>query len=1017
MVLKHLKRLFYSQLDGPDETKIGPLFKEKHSNPISSHSDSSQRFKPSRPYFLARHFGEKLIQMPSRQATALNIYITDGILTDLFGRYNKESGEYKNQVSNTRDILESFTNDIVQNPAIIDTIIFKNKNFLKDCHIADEIDAACQTLLSFIQFYFEEEWACDMKKTFQEQIALCLDSEDHNTIYEQLATILTWMLLIALLRNLFSKIKNLCPFTKQPNRHIDSFISHDKIRPVTLGLSKNKSTYVPRTFYLNQIKEQFQAEHTEKSLVVLSGIGGSGKSELARSYAWKERFSYRDILWLTCEDKSGSLELRSLLQKNYPNLDLKEFLKKLGQWTAQYLIIIDNCNIDCSDLFEELWYQTGMAHILITSRLSVFEDLSPESIILLDNLENTATDSTFLYAVFERNYTLENRAHIRKNISESERNNVMRICQLIGYNVMLTVMLAAQLREYDTEGISAFCSRLEQGLNDALPDGASINYKKDRTHFRDNIPSILNIIFQDLLNHTFTNFEKQVLSFLILAPAYQFRPEFLYQLLGDNSAQKYIQMTCNDLQDLGWIQHGDGWIAIHPLIAEMLEMNEEEILIKEEEKIAFYEHLIKNRLVMEHDWSSSYDDFIIADISTYITQELQLTLLSRYRHQDKIEIEQLFSQLYPGIFSALIVEVDDDYGRLFIIYDLDTRKEIMLLDLKDRKRNGRYFQMKSQHNPTFHTPKTHRTLNLRYAILPDDYELVLPDSICGCSTTEIPDRFLPYRNLKITFKTFPKHLKRIGKSAFFCGKIIGPLNLPDSLTYIGDNAFSSCSSLIGDLYLPNSVTHIGCYAFYHCNGFTGNLHLPDSITHIDSCAFYGCSGFTGNLHLPDSITHIDSCAFYGCSGFTGNLHLPDSITHIDSCAFSGCSGLIDNLHLPDSITHIGSCAFFGCSGLTGNLHLPDSITHIGSCTFSGCSGLTGNLHLPDSITHIDGYAFSGCSGFTGNLHLPDSITHIGSFAFSGCSGLTGSITLPENVYIGIGAFDGTNITINRTKTS
>ena len=920
MVLKHLKRLFYSQLDGPDETKIGPLFKEKHSNPISSHSDSSQRFKPTRPYFLARHFGEKLIQMPSRQATALNIYITDGILTDLFGRYNKESGEYKNQVSNTRDILESFTNDIVQNPAIIDTIIFKNKNFLKDCHIADEIDAACQTLLSFIQFYFEEEWACDMKKTFQEQIALCLDSEDHNTIYEQLATILTWMLLIALLRNLFSKIKNLCPFTKQPNRHIDSFISHDKIRPVTLGLSKNKSTYVPRTFYLNQIKEQFQAEHTEKSLVVLSGIGGSGKSELARSYAWKERFSYRDILWLTCEDKSGSLELRSLLQKNYPNLDLKEFLKKLGQWTAQYLIIIDNCNIDCSDLFEELWYQTGMAHILITSRLSVFEDLSPESIILLDNLENTATDSTFLYAVFERNYTLENRAHIRKNISESERNNVMRICQLIGYNVMLTVMLAAQLREYDTEGISAFCSRLEQGLNDALPDGASINYKKDRTHFRDNIPSILNIIFQDLLTHTFTNFEKQVLSFLILAPAYQFRPEFLYQLLGDNSVQKYIQMTCNDLQDLGWIQHGDGWIAIHPLIAEMLEMNEEEILIKEEEKIAFYEHLIKNRLVMEHDLSSSYDDFIITDISIYITQELQLTLLSRYRHHDKIEIEQLFSQLYPWIFSALIVEVDDDYGRLFIIYDLDTRKEIMLLDLKDRKRNGRYFQMKSQHNPTFHTQKTHRTLTLRCIILSNGDELVFQDTICQCNIIERP-------------------------------------------------AFSDCSEL------------------------TGNLHLPDSITHIGDGAFSNCSGLTGNLHLPDSITHIGSFAFSGCSGLTGNLHLPDSITHIDNGAFSDCNGL------------------------TGNLHLPDSITHISGFAFSGCSGLTGNLHLPDSITHIDGYAFSGCSGFTGNLHLPDSITHIGSFAFSGCSGLTGSITLPENVYIGIGAFDGTNITINRTKTS
>jgi hypothetical protein len=88
-------------------------------------------------------------------------------------------------------------------------------------------------------------------------------------------------------------------------------------------------------------------------------------------------------------------------------------------------------------------------------------------------------------------------------------------------------------------------------------------------------------------------------------------------------------------------------------------------------------------------------------------------------------------------------------------------------------------------------------------------------------------------------------------------------SIPDSVTTIGEWAFSGCSSLTS-ITIPDSVTTIGTYAFQGCRSLT-SITIPDSVTTIGEMTFSGCSSLT-SINIPDSVTHIDDLAFDGCPG-------------------------------------------------------------------------------------------------------------------------------------------------------
>ena len=191
------------------------------------------------------------------------------------------------------------------------------------------------------------------------------------------------------------------------------------------------------------------------------------------------------------------------------------------------------------------------------------------------------------------------------------------------------------------------------------------------------------------------------------------------------------------------------------------------------------------------------------------------------------------------------------------------------------------------------------------------------------------------------------------------------------------------------LVIPDSVTNIGDYAFSGCSSLS-SVVIPDRVTSIGDCAFENCSSLT-DIVIPDGVTNIGKCAFEGCRSLT-DIVIPDGVTSIGDCAFANCFSLI-GIVIPDSVTGIGKFAFSGCSSLS-SVVIPDSVSCIGSGAFKNCSSLS-SLVIPDCVTSIGNYAFAYCKSLT-DIVIPNSVTSIGDNAFRHCSSLS-SVVIPESV--------------------
>ena len=135
--------------------------------------------------------------------------------------------------------------------------------------------------------------------------------------------------------------------------------------------------------------------------------------------------------------------------------------------------------------------------------------------------------------------------------------------------------------------------------------------------------------------------------------------------------------------------------------------------------------------------------------------------------------------------------------------------------------------------------------------------------------------------------------------------------------------------------------------------------VGDSVTTIGEYAFSYCSSLT-SITIPNSVTTIKEYAFSNCSSLT-SVTIPNSVTTIGGWAFSICSSLI-SVTIPNSVTTIGDNAFIGCSSLT-SVTIPNSVTRIGSEAFSDCTNLQ-KVHIGNSVKTIGEFAFNKCTNIT-----------------------------------------------------
>ncbi|CAG2196366.1 unnamed protein product [Mytilus edulis] len=146
----------------------------------------------------------------------------------------------------------------------------------------------------------------------------------------------------------------------------------------------NRSEYfVARENEMSQIKTSFVDKGSEHHTIVISGLGGCGKTTLATEFAWRSHEFYQGgVFWMSAESESSLEDSITTLaiDVNETGKDFRETLKRTLKWFSRFshlserwLLVIDNADEEyLSDYTKEIlfgsWKRNTQGHIIITTR-------------------------------------------------------------------------------------------------------------------------------------------------------------------------------------------------------------------------------------------------------------------------------------------------------------------------------------------------------------------------------------------------------------------------------------------------------------------------------------------------------------------------------------------------------------------------------------------------------------------------------------------------------------------------
>ncbi len=152
----------------------------------------------------------------------------------------------------------------------------------------------------------------------------------------------------------------------------------------------------------------------------------------------------------------------------------------------------------------------------------------------------------------------------------------------------------------------------------------------------------------------------------------------------------------------------------------------------------------------------------------------------------------------------------------------------------------------------------------------------------------ISNRYGTFMNLPyLTDLTISEHVTNIVRGQFKDDIGLKKVILPNSITYIGDNAFDGCTSL-AELSMPSQLKTIDDEAFANCVCLK-NIEIPASVTGIGAQAFENCKALT-TINIGNNVSSIYSRTFKGCSSLQ-EIRLGEKITSIGSNAFEDCNNV------------------------------------------------------------------------------------------------------------------------------
>lgn len=202
------------------------------------------------------------------------------------------------------------------------------------------------------------------------------------------------------------------------------------------------------------------------------------------------------------------------------------------------------------------------------------------------------------------------------------------------------------------------------------------------------------------------------------------------------------------------------------------------------------------------------------------------------------------------------------------------------------------------------------------------------------------------------------------------GDIVIPAKIGDiAVTEIGDFAFNGHNGMdkalvITSVTIPETITSIGESAFSNCTGLQ-SIRIPNTVTTVGQSAFQNCTSLIG-VALGEKMTAISNSMFDGCESLR-SISIPDNVKSIGEESFRSCTNLI-SIDMGKGVLNIGYRAFFGCTSLK-DVEVGESVTTLGESVFESCTSLE-SIVIPNSVRFMGIRILADCQKSIKSITIP-----------------------------------------------
>ena len=331
-------------------------------------------------------------------------------------------------------------------------------------------------------------------------------------------------------------------------------------------LADSHSVYIvssipPKRFFIGRKREKAEIEKILKDnqIVILSGIGGIGKSILAEDYILDHREEYDNIILtsmteglveLVCDDNKIALSNFQIKEDESLKAYAKRKLKKLRELcNEKTLFLIDN--MDTIDFDEDEWIWRELLSmnlkIIVTSRIAEWS----YPVVKISELENNEKIMLF-----------------KKYCDSEEDEYIEKIIEIVQGHTALIELIAKQIDTSFTTAEEMYHILKETGVVNT--GNEKVLFNKDNTLKNDTVQKLIKAIFD---TSTITRRELYILHNLCL---------FSQDGLSAQEFKEYIdESNFNNIKNLerkGWIQKKKKNISLHTVISDVIRCDGEEVL-------------------------------------------------------------------------------------------------------------------------------------------------------------------------------------------------------------------------------------------------------------------------------------------------------------------------------------------------------------------------------------------------------------------------------------------------------